>query len=48
MRMEYYNKGDIKMFGNYTIDHGTYKFSLQEVIRKDFSINSGRLNLYVP
>jgi len=41
MRMEYYNKGDIKMFGNYTIDHGTYKFSLQEVIRKDFSINSG-------
>lgn len=41
IRMEYYNKGDVKMFGNYTIDHGTYKFSLQEVIRKDFNIKSG-------
>lgn len=41
IRMEYYNKGDVKMFGNYTIDHGTYKFSLQEIIRKDFNIKSG-------
>lgn len=41
IRMEFYNKGDIKMFGNYTLDHGTYKFSLQEVIRKDFNIKSG-------
>lgn len=41
IRMEYYNKGDVKMFGNYTLDHGTYKFSFQEVIRKDFNIKSG-------
>ncbi len=41
MRVEYYNKGDVKMFGNYTIDRGTYKFSFQEVIRKDFNISSG-------
>lgn len=41
IRMEYYNKGGVKMFGNYTIDHGTYKFSFQQVIRKDFNISSG-------
>lgn len=41
IRLEYYNKGGVKMFGNYTLDQGVYKFSLQEVIRKDFSINSG-------
>lgn len=33
---EFYNKGDVKMFGNYHIQQGIYKFSLQEVIRKDF------------
>lgn len=41
IRLEYYNKGGVKMFGSYTVDHGTYKFSLKELIRKDFSINSG-------
>ena len=38
IRMEFYNKGDMKMFGNYHIQQGIYKFSLQEVIRKDFII----------
>lgn len=41
IRAEFFNKGDIKMFGNYQINQGTYKFSLQEVIRKDFTIRSG-------
>lgn len=41
IRAEYYNKGDIRMFGNYYINQGVYKFSLQEVIRKDFVINQG-------
>lgn len=41
IRIDFYNKGDVKMFGSYTIDQGVYKFSLQEVIRKDFIINSG-------
>ncbi len=39
--MEFYNKGDMKMFGNYHIQQGIYKFSLQEVIRKDFIIKEG-------
>lgn len=29
------------MFGNYRINQGVYKFSLQEVIRKDFLIKDG-------
>lgn len=39
--LQYYNKGDVKMFGTYTISQGVYKFSLQEVIRKDFFIKEG-------
>lgn len=41
IRTEFFNKGDVKMFGNYRIDQGVYKFSLQEVIRKDFVIEEG-------
>lgn len=41
IRTEFYNKGDVKMFGNYQINQGVYKFSLQEVIRKDFVIKNG-------
>lgn len=41
IRTEFYNKGDVKMFGNYRISQGVYKFSLQEVIRKDFLIKDG-------
>lgn len=41
IRTEFYNKGDVKMFGNYRITQGVYKFSLQEVIRKDFLIKDG-------
>lgn len=41
IRTEFYNKGDVKMFGNYRITQGVYKFSLQEVIRKDFNIQQG-------
>ena len=41
IRTEFYNKGDVKMFGNYRISQGIYKFSLQEVIRKDFTIKDG-------
>ena len=29
------------MYGTYTIDHGIYKLSLQDVIRKDFIFNPG-------
>lgn len=41
IRGDFYNKGDFKMFGTYRINQGSYKFSLQEVIRKDFTIKDG-------
>ena len=41
IRTEFSNKGDVKMFGSYQINQGVYKFSLQEVIRKDFVIKNG-------
>jgi hypothetical protein len=42
IRTQFYNKADdVKMFGSYQISQGTYKFSLQEVIRKDFTIQEG-------
>mgnify|MGYP001035021099 CR=1 FL=1 len=37
----FYNKGDFKLYGTYTLDHGVYKLSLQEVIRKDFQLQPG-------
>lgn len=41
LKVNYYNKGDFQMFGNYIIDEGVYKLSMQEVIRKDFNLQSG-------
>lgn len=41
IRANYYNKGKFTMYGTYTVDHGLYKLSLQDVIRKDFIFNPG-------
>ncbi len=41
IRADFYNKGDVRMFGNYNINQGAYRFSIQEVIRKDFTITDG-------
>ncbi len=42
LRMTYNNTGnELHMYGTYTIDHGSYNFTLQDIIRKDFTINSG-------
>lgn len=40
-RVNYYNKGDFNMFGTYNINEGKYRLSMQEIIRKDFALNSG-------
>lgn len=37
----YYNKGKFQMYGTYRVDHGQYKLSLQDVIRKDFTFRPG-------
>ncbi len=41
VRADFYNKGDIRMFGNYNVTQGTYQFSIQEVIRKEFNLKEG-------
>lgn len=41
LQVNYFNKGDFRMFGNYIIEQGIYKLSMQEVIRKDFTLKSG-------
>ncbi len=41
IRTEFFNKGGVRLFGTYNIQQGIYKFSLQEVIRKDFLIRNG-------
>ena len=41
LRANYFNKGDFKMYGTYTLDYGMYKLSLQEVIRKEFQLKQG-------
>ncbi len=41
LRVQYYNKGSLDIFGNYIIDHGTYKMTIQNLLRRDFSFTSG-------
>ncbi|MBR6746364.1 MAG: translocation/assembly module TamB domain-containing protein, partial [Muribaculaceae bacterium] len=42
MRMVYTSAdNDLRMFGDYTLERGTYNFTLQDIIIKDFIINSG-------
>lgn len=41
LRINYYNKGDFQIFGNYNIEEGIYKMSMQNVIHKDFILQSG-------
>lgn len=37
----FYNKGGVDVFGNYTIDHGVYKLTIQNVIRREFQFTQG-------
>lgn len=41
IQAEYFNKGALKLYGIFNITRGVYKMSLQEIIRKDFLLNSG-------
>lgn len=41
LRIDWYNKGSLNIFGSYRISQGTYKMSVQEIIRKDFVIQDG-------
>ncbi|MCM1356860.1 MAG: translocation/assembly module TamB [Staphylococcus sp.] len=41
LRMNYSSDGDLRMYGDYTINRGSYNFTLQDIIIKDFSIRDG-------
>lgn len=42
IRLEYNTAEDeIKMYGSYTVGKGSYNFSLQDIITRDFTLNSG-------
>ena len=41
LRASYYNKGSFDMYGTYLIDHGIYKLTIQNVIKKDFMFQPG-------
>ena len=41
MRLTYNNNGELGTYGKYTLDKGTYNFTLQDVIIKDFTIRDG-------
>lgn len=41
LRLTYNNNGELETFGKYTLDKGTYNFTLQDLILKDFTIRNG-------
>lgn len=41
IRATFHNKGSFDMFGTYTVDHGTYGITIQNIIKKNFTFNRG-------
>ena len=41
LRMNYASDGELEMFGEYTLNRGTYNFTLQDIIIKEFTILEG-------
>ena len=43
LQIQYGNRSDLRMYGNFTIQDGSYNFSLQQLIRKEFQIREGSM-----
>jgi hypothetical protein len=41
LRIGYYNKGGLDIFGNYVVERGTYKMTIQNLLRRDFTFQKG-------
>ena len=41
LRASYFNKGAFNLYGNYIVDHGLYKLTIQNVLKKDFQFQPG-------
>jgi len=46
LRASYYNKGTFDMFGNYLIENGIYKLTIQNIIKRDFEFQSGSMIVF--
>ncbi|MGI6232309.1 MAG: translocation/assembly module TamB domain-containing protein [Prevotella sp.] len=41
IRATYYNKGGVELYGNYLVDHGIYKLTVQNIIHRNFVFQQG-------
>ena len=41
MRADFYNKGDFRMYGTYTLSEGSYRLQIQNIISKTFTFKEG-------
>lgn len=41
LRASYFNKGSFDIYGNFIVDHGVYKLTIQNIIKKDFTFQKG-------
>ena len=42
----YYNKGSFEMFGNYAVESGTYKLTIQNLMTREFIFDDGSLIVF--
>ena len=43
LQVQYGNRSDLRMYGNVSIESGSYNFSLQQLIHKEFKIREGSI-----
>lgn len=41
LQASYYDKGGFNMYGTYTVEHGTYSITMQDIIKKNFTFTPG-------
>lgn len=41
IQANYFNKGNFQLFGNYIVDHGVYRLTIQNAIRREFQFQQG-------
>ena len=41
IKATYYNKGGFEMYGNYAVESGTYKMTIQNVVKREFAFQPG-------
>ncbi|MBQ0085607.1 MAG: translocation/assembly module TamB domain-containing protein [Prevotella sp.] len=47
LKATYYNKGTLDIFGAYTVDHGDYRMTIQNLMKKKFQFEKGGTVMFV-